>query len=71
MIVTTRFDGIESVTVPAGTFSACRFTETIGSENNTFQITDWIGVGNGLPLKSEDEFTQSELVSASLNGVDI
>lgn len=70
-LVTIRFDGIESVTVPAGTFDACRFTETFGSEQSTFQIRDWIGVGTGVPLKSEDDSTLSELISGSINGIDI
>lgn len=45
---TTRLDAIENVTVPAGTYLACRYTLTIGATT----ITQWLLGGNGGLLKS-------------------
>ena len=70
-MVTIRFDGIESVTVPAGTFDACRFTEIVESGQDAVFLREWIAVGSGIPIKSEEDSSTSELVSGSLNGVDI
>ncbi|MEM8489734.1 MAG: hypothetical protein AAF756_02830 [Pseudomonadota bacterium] len=69
----TRFDGIESLTVPAGTFQACRFTviETTGSLETT--TIEWFSVGSGVPLRSEEPAIGevSELLQGSVNGVDL
>ncbi|MEM8490613.1 MAG: hypothetical protein AAF756_07260 [Pseudomonadota bacterium] len=69
---TVTFDGIESITVPAGTFDACRFTEVEVSAGETSTLQLWYGVGNGLILRvQEDGDTGSVLVSGSINGMDI
>ena len=74
---TITFDGIESVTVPAGTFDACRFTSAVTAVtnipggNSTSTSREWFQVGTGMLLKSEDEESSAELESASINGVDI
>ena len=68
---TIRFDGIETVTVPAGTFEACRFTENEQTDGENFTITSWYGVGNGVLIQQIDQESESVLVSASVNGADI
>ncbi len=60
--LTTLFVGVESITVPGGTFKACRFEETgtsvlklsgqAAKTNQSPQVTRWYGVKNGLLLKS-------------------
>ncbi len=74
---TVRFDGVESVTVPAGTFDACRFTvmtttssTTVGT-SSTGTDTEWYHVGTGTLLKNQEDDSVTELKSASINGVDI
>jgi hypothetical protein len=47
---TVTFVGIESVTVPAGTYSACRFQLAVQDESSS-SITEWVLVGTGLPVK--------------------
>ena len=63
------FVGIESVTIPAGTFQACHmvfgpthYQDSNGS-NYSNTLDAWLGVGNGLVLKSH-------LVDASVGNVD-
>ena len=79
---TLTFIGIENVTVPAGTFEACRFTQTVpaGGGGNS-DATLWIERKSGLVLKkvgtpsfnSGDQaalnFFDYELRFGSLNGV--
>jgi hypothetical protein len=57
---TVTFVGIEFVTVPAGTFKACKFIEsgttTLGGAPAGTVITDplstqWVSVGSGIPVK--------------------
>jgi hypothetical protein len=74
------FSGVEAVTVPAGTFQACKFVETGAVTSSATSITlptdtliKWVGVGNGLPIKSVtlSESASSvtvELTSAAING---
>lgn len=69
--VITTFKGIESVTVPAGTFQACKFVEQLTDGPFATTTTEWFGVGNGLLLKSVDDNETSELVSATINGASI
>lgn len=77
-ILTTTFDGIEKITVPAGTFNACRFTQETQylsfSSNIGLQFVDgastvWYSVGTGLLLDQEEG--AGELISGSINGTDI
>lgn len=69
-----QFLGKEPVTVPAGTFEACRFDET-RSEDWTFgdgtvavHTKSWIGVGNGLLIRYERDGEIYELINASIDG---
>lgn len=60
---TYRFNGFETVTVPAGTFNrACSWTAT----QNGFVVNFWLARGSGIPLRSQGGF---ELLSATINGV--
>ncbi|MEM8491378.1 MAG: hypothetical protein AAF756_11220 [Pseudomonadota bacterium] len=72
-IETITFDGIEMVTVPGGTFEACKFTESVEQVDVPFpfQSVTWYSVGSGFPIKSESSDESTELVSGSINGVDI
>ena len=68
---TIRFLGIESVSVPAGSFNSCKFEEyETGTPAN--KSTIWFGVGNGAVLKTvtvTPEGTQTiEATSLVLNG---
>lgn len=75
------FSGVEAVTVAAGTFQACKFVETGTVTSSVASITlptdtliKWVGVGNGLPIKSVTVSVSAspvtvELISAAINGV--
>ena len=69
--VTSRvtFVGVERISVPAGSFEACRFLteDTIGS--NTASSTTWIATGSGTSIKTVSGNTESVLVSGSTNGM--
>lgn len=74
----TTFLGIESVTVPAGTFDACHYREVSEATPTGFPFStettsdSWYAVGNGILLKQEDsEGNSTELLEASINGADI
>lgn len=60
---TVTYVGQESVTVPAGTFTACKFTvrDQAGAEN-----TEWHGKGNGAPLKLTSKASDGSSVVLSL-----
>lgn len=67
----TTYVGQEKVTVPAGSFTACKFTQP--GPNGL--ITDWFGVGNGVLLKNTQntsagagETVLELLPSSQLNG---
>lgn len=69
---TKRFVGIETVTVPAGTFNACRYEEstttTAAGTTATETSTHWVSVGSGLEVKSVAGDSTTELQSAKING---
>lgn len=65
--VKRTYVGRESVTVPAGTFEACRFEEDVTVGSTTTTTTMWFDVGSGIELKV-DAGDISETVSASING---
>jgi hypothetical protein len=76
---TSTYVGRETVTVPAGTFSTCRFdyTDTEQDENGqTDSGTVWYHVGTGILIRSyaerdgEDPETD-ELLSATIDGMPI
>ena len=62
---TTTFVGIETVTVPAGTFSACRFQL---STPDGVAITSWQHLGTGVPLKMQAADGTAEATSITVNG---
>ncbi|QHS10493.1 hypothetical protein [Sinimarinibacterium sp. NLF-5-8] len=72
---TTRFAGAESVTVPAGTFVACRFDEQWEETNIhtkttlTFNRTLWLAKTSGILLRLERGNAFEELISAEIDGV--
>ena len=69
---TTKYVGRESVTVPAGSYSTCRFESTTAGSPGT--STTWVIVGKGVGVKSVDTngagvVTQTlQATSLTLNG---
>ncbi|NRF67425.1 hypothetical protein HLB44_10555 [Aquincola sp. S2] len=68
---TTKFVGRESVTVPAGTYSACKYESTIAGESG-YTATSWYIDGKGIMVKfvlsgTAMPWTQ-EALSVKLNG---
>lgn len=63
--VVTTFKGMETITVPAGTYSACRFevveTGMVG--------TRWVAANKGMELRFTSGTATTELVSSTVNGV--
>ena len=64
-----------SITVPAGTFDACKFetvhtTTTQGNEFTAWR-NYWLGVGFGLQIKDEAEWGVTEMMSGTINGASI
>ncbi|WP_211242940.1 hypothetical protein [Sinimarinibacterium sp. CAU 1509] len=66
---TTTYVGRETVTVPAGTFATCRFSETDATVSGSTTTTNWIAVDSGLLIKAVSEGDESVLISAKINGV--
>jgi hypothetical protein len=68
----TRYVGVVSVTVPAGTFDACKFetVSTVTEQGNEFTgwRNYWVGVGFGLQVKDEAEWGGYEMMSGTING---
>jgi hypothetical protein len=66
------FKGIESVTVPAGTFDACRFENThkttTSGTTTTVTYINWISVNSGASVKTEADGDITVLVSGTING---
>lgn len=66
------YSGQESVTVPLGTFNACRFQENYSSEGTSGSITNWLAVGSGIPLRSVyDDGEEVVTTAASINGTPV
>lgn len=63
----TTYLGQESVTVPAGTFTACKFEYENTGDGTTENI--WYAKGNGVSVKQSSANGTAELKSAKLNGV--
>jgi len=78
---TVTFSGIESVTVPAGTFQACKFEfdEVVtanGQVSSSSRRTTWLAVGIGVAVKIQVAGSSNpapdsliELVGGDINGV--
>lgn len=67
----TTFLGVEAVTVPAGTYQACKFRVETSDSNGASVREEWFGVGHGMLLKSTEDGDSNVLVSASINGASI
>jgi hypothetical protein len=63
---TTTFVGVETVTVPAGTFTACKFQLSVPG---TAPSTTWQHRGTGAGLKFEGPLGTSVATSVIVNGV--
>jgi hypothetical protein len=63
------FEGLETVTVPAGTFANCaKVIETMTADNQTISITYFLAPGIG-PVKTINTFEGTlELISATIGG---
>lgn len=61
---TVRFAGAETVTVPAGTFNACKYVETIDSR----ETTRWEMAGYGVTVKSVSAGVTTIAKSIEVNG---
>lgn len=69
---TVTFKGIETISVPAGSFSACRIetsneTTSQGTTINSLSV-NWISVDTGISVRTEADGDITELVSATING---
>jgi hypothetical protein len=68
---TTKFVGTESVTVPAGTYNACKFEVSVTVEGSTSLSTNWLMVGKGIHIKSVATDMTIEATSVKLNGASL
>lgn len=59
---TVTYVGQESITIPAGTFTACKFSVATSSGTNT----EWVGKGNGAPLQSTSKASDGTAIVLSL-----
>jgi hypothetical protein len=62
LTTTVTYVGQESITIPAGTFTACKFSVTTSSGTNT----EWVGKGNGAPLQSTSKASDGTAIVLSL-----
>jgi hypothetical protein len=60
--ITINFAGQETVTVPAGTFVACKFLETINSDTNE----QWYAKGSGAPIKYTSRTSEGQAITLSM-----
>jgi hypothetical protein len=61
---TIRYVGQESITVPAGTFTACKFMDTSNSETTEH----WFAKGSGTPVRFTSRTSEGQTVTISLTG---
>jgi len=67
--VTTNYVGRETVTVPAGTYSTCRFENTFVSALGTISSTSWVIIGKGIPVQyAQGGIIAARATSVTLNG---
>ncbi|MDO3387522.1 hypothetical protein QWI17_16895 [Gilvimarinus sp. SDUM040013] len=64
---TRTFTGFEDITVPAGSYSACRFDIDQDGE----LTTRWVAVGSGIELKVVSGGDETVFVSGTLNGTNL
>ncbi len=65
---TVVFGGVETLTVPAGTYQACKYTVTT---SNNITTTSWLLLGSGVLLKSTNGASVSEATSVRINGATV
>ena len=70
---TVKFVGRENVTVPAKTYSACKFETTFSTSGVTSTTTTWVIDGKGIPVKIQSTVngaitSTQEATSVQLNG---
>jgi hypothetical protein len=64
-----RFDQTETVTTTGLAIQEGGETVILPTEVTESSFSEWLGVGNGLPIKTvDDDGTTTELVSATING---
>ncbi|MEM1143993.1 MAG: hypothetical protein AAGI88_15550 [Pseudomonadota bacterium] len=68
---TITFHGHEVVTLPSGSYEACRFSEMRESDDAITTSEKWYGVANGLLLQQISAGSVVKLVAASVDGVDM
>lgn len=59
---TVTYVGQESITIPAGTFTACKFTVTTPGGT----ATEWFGKGNGAPLQFTSRTSDGAAIVVSM-----
>ncbi len=64
------YEGVETITIPAGTFQACRVRRFDDIDGQVSESYNWIGQGNGvLLLESDAEFRfEAAVMSGTVNG---
>jgi hypothetical protein len=69
----TKYVGMESVTVPAGTFNSCRFevTQVSGPQAGQLIITTWEIVGKTVTAKTVSPDSQGGTVTMSLTSATV
>ena len=60
--ITVNYAGQETLTVPAGTFTACKFLVTTNSDTQT----EWFGKGNGAPLQFTSRTSEGQVITSSM-----
>ncbi|WP_290737993.1 hypothetical protein [Haliea sp.] len=70
----TTYLGTETITVPAGTYTACRVLEESVETGGTgvparSSETQWYALGTGILLRSESEDSYQEFLRGAINGV--
>ena len=63
-----RYEGQEGVTVPVGTFTACKFTERL---TGCDVRTSWVAKGSGVLLKTSQPGQTESLIAAQIDGVPV
>ncbi|MCR2745227.1 hypothetical protein [Limnobacter parvus] len=69
--VTVTFLGIEPVSVPLGTFQACRFRKEIVNNSQASTVDEWIATGSGIVLKNMSGNGVTETTAATVNGMPV
>ncbi len=65
------YEGVEDITIPAGTFAACRIRRFDTVDGSTSEGYNWIGVDNGVILREADAnfVPRAEVIEGTVQGV--